>query len=164
MATGPEADAAAQASPAAGVAEAPERGTTPDSLGATARRVIADTSSLIRTEATLARLETGANVRKAGSVAARALAGTALMGLALLFLVLGALVALAGAIGWLGALLLTSGTLAALGGGLIAAARRSAGQLSLLPERALGRIAGDLAGLSARLHPAESDARAGDGV
>jgi hypothetical protein len=134
----------------------------PETIAATARRVVADTSTLIRTEATLARLETGANVREAGGIAARALLGMFLLGLALLFLLLGGLVALAGAIGWLAALLLTAGGLGVGGALLLAAARRGAGQLSLLPERALGRIAADLRTLSARLHPGDSEARAGD--
>ncbi|WP_448582407.1 phage holin family protein [Thermaurantiacus sp.] len=140
----------------------PGVGPAPETLAATARRVVADASTLIRTEATLARLETGANVREASGVAARALLGLFLSGLGLLFLLLGGLVALAGVIGWLAALLGTAAALGVAGGLLLVAARRGAGQLSLLPERALGRIAADLRTLSARLHPGDSGARSGD--
>ncbi len=157
MAARPETGPGADTAP--GHAAAPA---APESIAATARRVVADASTLIRTEATLARLETGANVREAGGVAARALLGLFLLGLALLFLLLGGLVALAGAIGWLGALLLTAAALGLTGGLLLGAARRGAGTLSLLPERTLGRIAADLRALSDRLHPGDREARAGD--
>lgn len=157
--------ARAEAGPGAGPAPGPSPAAAdPETIMATARRVVADASSLIRTEATLARLETGANVREAGGLAARALLGLFLMGVALLFLLLAGLVALAGAIGWLGALLLTAGGLGLAGGLMLLAARRGAGRLSLLPERALGRIAADLRALSARLHPGDSEIRAGDGA
>lgn len=135
-----------------------------ETLAATARRVVADTSTLIRTEAALARLETGANVREAGGIAARGVAGLFLLGLGVLFLLLGGLVALAGAIGWLAALLVTAAGLGLAGGLLLAAARRGAGRLTLLPERALGRIAADLRAVSNRLHPEDRDVRAGDRI
>ncbi|MFN7173580.1 MAG: hypothetical protein ACK4MT_02575, partial [Thermaurantiacus tibetensis] len=88
-------------------------------------------------------------------------------GLALVFLVLAALVALAATLGWPQALLGSAGLLGAGGALLLASARRGAGRLSLLPERTLARIAGDLRALSERLHPgrlhaAESEAAAGD--
>lgn len=139
----------------------------PEPLSATARRVVAETSTLIRTEAELARLETSANVREAGGVAMRAMAGLLFLALALVFLVLAALVALAATLGWPQALLVSAGLLGTGGALLLASARRGAGRLSLLPERTLARIAGDLRALSGRLHPgrlhpAESEAAAGD--
>lgn len=153
------------ARPDAGPGSGPEA--APEPLVATARRVVAETSTLLRTEAELARLETSANVREAGGVAMRAMAGLLVLSLALVFLVLAALVALAAALGWLQALLVSAGLLGTGGALLLASARRGAGRLSLLPERTLGRIAADLRAVSERLHPrqlhpAESEATAGD--
>ncbi|MFQ3595107.1 MAG: phage holin family protein [Sphingomonadaceae bacterium] len=125
----------------------------PDSVFTTARQVAADTTTLLRTEAELARLETRSNVRAALGIGARLGMGAGLIGLALLFLLLAGLVALAQAFGWLPALLAVAGLCLLLGFLLLGAARRGADALSLLPERTLARVGGDLRAVADAIAP-----------
>lgn len=124
---------------------------------ATTRRVVADASTLIRAEASLARLETEANAREAAGVAARLGAGVGMMVIAFLFLLSAGLVALAQAVGWVPALLGLAVVLGLAGALLFASGRRGAQGLSLLPERSLARIAADLNALSASARAARPD-------
>ena len=125
-----------------------------DSVVATARRVVADTSLLLRSEAALARLETEANARALASVAARFGAGLGLVVIALLFLLSAGLVLLATAVGWVPALLGLALLLGAGGLLLLRSGQRDARGLQLLPERSLARLAADLRALSAAARPA----------
>jgi hypothetical protein len=125
----------------------------PLSLAAAARRVVADASTLVRTEAALARMETEANLAAAGAAAGRIGLGLFLLLLALLFVILAGLTWLASAIGWLGALLAVAGV-AGLGGAILYASGRAAARdVRILPERTLGRMNADLKALSAMAPP-----------
>lgn len=140
------------------MATTPEDGID-DTLVATARRVVADTSTLLRAEASLARMETEANARAAAGVAARLAIGIGLLVIAVLFALMAGLVALALAFGWIESLLGLALLLAVAGGLLVVGGRRDARGLTLLPERTLGRMAGDLRAMS----NAAERARPGEG-
>lgn len=130
------------------MAERPEPTDQP-SLIQSARQVVADASTLVRTEAALARLETAENAAAAAGVVARLGLGTLFLVTAILFLVLAALVALAEALGWVPAFLILAGIQGVAGALLLGQGRQLASGLRLLPERTLGRISDDLAALSA---------------
>jgi hypothetical protein len=124
----------------------------PASVLTTARQVAVDTTTLLRTEAELARLETGANFRAAVSIAGRLGVGLLLV-LALLFALFAGLVALAQAIGWIAALLTLSGATLVIALLLLGAARRGADRVTLLPERTLARVGGDLRAMADAIAP-----------
>lgn len=129
------------------MAERPEAPDEP-SLLQSVRRVVADASTLVRTEAALARLETTENAAVAVGVLARFGLVGLFLGLSIMFVVLAALVALAGAIGWIPAFLVLAAVQAAAGLLLLAWTRRRAAGLSILPERTIDRISKDLKALS----------------
>ncbi len=140
--------------------EAPPPGPGRRSLVETWTEVVADASGLVQAEAALARAETSANLKALGLNSALLAGGVALMGLALVFLTVAAVVALAEAIGLLWALLAVGVACVAVGFVLIGSGRsRLAGQ-KLLPDRAIGRISSDLQALSARGRPMAHDGAA----
>lgn len=141
------------------MAERPEAPDEP-SLLQSARRVVADASTLVRTEAALARLETTENAAAAAGVLARFGLVALFLGLSIMFVVLAALVALANAIGWIPAFLVLAAVQGAAGLLLLARTRRRAAGLNILPERTIGRISADLRALSALSSGGED----GDGV
>ncbi|WP_448578806.1 phage holin family protein [Thermaurantiacus sp.] len=130
------------------MAERPEAPDEP-SLLQSARRVVAEASTLVRTEAALARLETTENASAAAGVLARFGLVVLFLGLSIMFLVLAALVALAGTIGWIPAFLLLAAVQGSAALLLLARTRRRMAGLSILPERTIGRISADLKALSA---------------
>ncbi len=115
-----------------------------EGLGETARRVLADATTLVRSEARLAGLETRDNLEDAGRAAARIAAGGLALGLGLVFLVSLGLVALAQAIGWVPALALAAAVHLVAGALLVAAGLRAARLVRLLPAGVLRRLERDL--------------------
>lgn len=130
------------------MAERPETPPEP-SLIDSARQVVADASTLVRTEATLARLETAENAAAAAGVLARLGLGAIFLGTAIVFLLLAALVALSAVVGWVWAFLILAGIQGAAGLFLLGKGRQLASGLRLLPERTLKRLSDDLVWLSA---------------
>lgn len=139
-------------------AEAPRR-----SILATWAEVVADAGGLLRAEASLARLETADNLKFAGRSVLRIGAGLLLMALAVVFLAVAAVVALAALVGLGWALLLVALGQAALGGLLLWQGQAGFAGLSLLPERAIARLSDDLARLGERTDRASRTARAPEG-
>jgi fatty acid desaturase len=115
--------------------------------------VAADAGGLVRAEAALARAETAANLRVVGMQSAKMLAGLALLMLALVFLTVAVLAAIAHFIGWLPALLIVA--LLCVGSGLLLlrSGRNRLADQNILPERSLSRMSRDLERLSERAAP-----------
>jgi uncharacterized membrane protein YqjE len=126
-------------------AEAPRR-----SILGTWAEVVADAGSLLRTEAALARLETADNLKGAGRNALKMGAGLLLLAIAVIFLAVSAVVALAAVIGLGWALLAVALVNAAAGGWLMWQAQAGLADISLLPERTMARLSHDLEWLGER--------------
>jgi len=139
--------------PAEASSEAPPR-----SIAETLTEVAADASSLMRAEMTLAGIETRDNASALGGAVARIALGAVFIALAITFLTVAGVVALASLLGLLWALLIIAGTVAVLGFILIAAGQSAARKQRLLPVQAIARIASDIDSLQAR---AESIRRKG---
>jgi hypothetical protein len=117
--------------------------------------VFADAGGLVRAEARLARAETAENLKALGRQTAKLVAGTVLLAMALVFLTVAAVAALAQVTGLLAALLIVTAGCVVVGAVLL---RSGAGRLSgqsILPERSLGRMSRDLDNLAARAAPLE---------
>lgn len=142
MATTP--DPAAQAPTA--TADAPGR----RSLVGTWTEVVADAGGLIRAEARLARMETADNLKAVGRGSAAIGAGAVLLMLALVFVTVAAVAALAVVIGLIWALLGVAVVCAALGIWLLNAGQARLSGQKILPERTLKRMSNDLDRLAAR--------------
>ncbi|MGL6042335.1 MAG: phage holin family protein [Sandaracinobacteroides sp.] len=112
--------------------------------------VLADSGGLLRAEAALARAETGLNLRAAGLQSGKLLAGLVFLSLALVFLNIAVVVALAHFIGMLAALLIFAGLGTVAGGLLMRSGLRGLSSQQILPERTLGRISRDLGRLASR--------------
>lgn len=112
--------------------------------------VVADAGGLLRAEATLARLETADNLRGAGRNALKMGAGLLLLAIAVIFLAVGAVVALAAMIGLGWALLAVALANAAVGAWLLWRGQAGLAAISLLPERAMARLSHDLERLGER--------------
>ena len=154
MATRPD----PQADGASGAGEAP--GAEPRrSIRATFTEVVADASGLVRTEAALARAETSANVRAIGRSSAVIGAGAVLMAVALIFLTVAGVVALASWIGMLWALLVMALLCGGLGFALVAHGQSRLSTQAILPERTLNRMSADLQKLAARGQPVRAEER-----
>lgn len=133
----------------------------PDADAASGRRsivdtwteVIADAGGLIRAEASMARLETGQNVRAFGRQAAKLGAGAVLMGVMIVALSVAAIVALAHFVGLLPALLIVALLCGIIGMLLIRAGADALASQRLLPERTLSRMSRDLERISAQGAP-----------
>lgn len=113
--------------------------------------VFADLSGLVQVEARLAREETAENIRGAGRSIMLLAAGGLLVLVALVFVAVAGLVALAAVIGMMWALLTVAAISVLIGILLIAAAQRRLERQSFLPERALSRMAGDLQNMADRV-------------
>lgn len=113
--------------------------------------VFADLSGLVQVEARLAREETAENIRGAGRSIMLLAAGGLLVLVALVFVAVAGLVALAAVIGMMWALLAVAAISVLIGILLIAAAQRRLERQSFLPERALSRMAGDLQSMADRV-------------
>jgi hypothetical protein len=115
--------------------------------------VVADASGLVQAEASLARAETAANMKALGVNAGLLAAGAMLLMLAIVFVTVAGVVALAALVG-LGWALLIVAALCVLGGGLLVGSGRARlGAQKLLPERSLRRMSADLRSISNRSAP-----------
>lgn len=112
--------------------------------------LFADAGGLVRVEAALARAETTQNLQAIGKQSAKLAAGFALLMMALVFLTISAVVAIAHFIGYLPALLLVTAGCVGAGLLLMQSARTALAGLTILPERALNRMARDLDVLAER--------------
>jgi len=126
-------------------AEAPRR-----SILGTWAEVVADAGGILRTEARLARLETADNLKGAGRNALKMGAGLLLLAIAVIFLAVGAVVALAAVIGLGWALLAVALANAAAGGLLLWQGQAGLAGARLLPERTMARLSSDLERLGER--------------
>ncbi len=126
-------------------AEAPRR-----TILGTWTEVIADAGGILRAEAALARLETADNLKGAGRNALKMGAGLLLLTIAVIFLAVGAVVALAAVIGLGWALLAVALVNAAAGALLLWQGQAGLARVSLLPERTMARLTGDLERLGGR--------------
>jgi hypothetical protein len=115
--------------------------------------VAADAGGLIRAEAGLARAETRANLQAVGREYAKLGAGAVLLSMALVFLTVATVVALAHFIGLLPALLVVALVCVVAGALLLRAGGTAVSRLPILPERTLGRMSRDLDNLAARASP-----------
>jgi hypothetical protein len=115
--------------------------------------VIADAGGLVRTEAALARAETAANLKSIGRQSAKLGAGAVLLSMALVFLTVAAVVAIAHLTGLLPALLIVAVLCVATGLLLLRSGQSRLSGQNLLPERTLGRMARDLDQLASRAAP-----------
>lgn len=106
--------------------------------------LFADAGGLVRVEAALARAETAQNLKAVGRQSAKMAAGFALLMMALVFLTIAAVVAIAHFIGYLPALLLVMVACAGAGVGLMLSAKTALAGQTILPERVLKRMARDL--------------------
>ena len=116
----------------------------PRSLVETWTEVFADAGGLVRAEAALARAETEQNLRTLGRESAKVIAGGMLALMALVFLTIAAVVALAEFIGLLLALLVVA--VLCMGGAwlLIANGLDGVSGQPILPDRTLRRMSRDL--------------------
>ena len=112
--------------------------------------VVADAGGLVRAEAALARAETERNIRLIGRESAKILVGGMLALMALVFLTIAAVVALAEFIGLLPALLVVAGFSLGAGWLLISRGLEGVSGQSILPERVLKRMGRDLDRLADR--------------
>lgn len=112
--------------------------------------VVADAGGLLRAEVSLARLETAANLRSVGRNALKMGVGLLLLAIAVIFLAVGAVVALAAVIGLGWALLAVAMANAAAGAWLLWRGQTGLAAISLLPERAMARLSHDLERLGER--------------
>ena len=122
----------------------------PRSISETLTEVVADTSSLVRTELTLAGIETRDNVAALGGAAVRIAIGALLLLTAVTFFSVAGVVALATLVGMLFSLLIVAGVLLLLGIALIVGGKTAASTQKLLPMQSLARIAADIDLLQAR--------------
>jgi hypothetical protein len=132
------------AGPGAG-ADGPRR-----SILGTWTEVVQDAGGILRAEAALARIETADNLKGAGRNALKLGAGLLLLAIAVIFLAVGVVVALAALIGLGWALLVVALVNAAAGGLLMWQGQAGLARVSLLPERAMARLSGDLERLGER--------------
>lgn len=138
-----------------------EKATPNRSIVATWSEVLADASGLVQTEARLVRSETGDNLKAVGRQSAKMGAGILLMFLALIFLTVAGVVALAAYIGLLWALV--TGAVLCLIVGLFLASNGLEGlrDQPILPMRTLHRMSTDLGRMADRapLPDVEEDLR-----
>lgn len=120
------------------------------SLVGTWTEVVADAGGLIRAEARLARMETADNLKAVGRGSAAIGAGAVLLMLALVFVTVAAVAALAVLIGLIWALLGVAVACAVIGALLVNAGQARLSGQKLLPERTLKRMSNDLDRLAAR--------------
>jgi hypothetical protein len=112
--------------------------------------LFADAGGLVRVEAALARGETAQNLKAVGRESAKMVAGFALLIMALVFLTIAAVVAIAHFIGYLPALLVVTLMCVAGGAGLILSGKNRLSGQTILPERTLARMARDLDAIADR--------------
>lgn len=112
--------------------------------------LFADAGGLVRVEAALARAETAQNLKAVGKQSAKMAAGFALLLMALIFLTIAAVVAIAHFIGYLPALLLVMALCAGGGVALMISGKNALAGQTILPERVLNRMARDLDVLAER--------------
>jgi len=146
-AVGRAAAAAARSQAAARVAA--RASARPRAVLETARAAGAELLGLLRTEAALARLEMAEQmpgVLRGGLLAG---IGLALLGLVPVLLASAFVLWLGPRVGYAEAALLAAGLAAALGLGAMLAARRVLSRVSLVPEEALARLAGEMARVGA---------------
>lgn len=130
---------AADAGDRAGPERAPRR-----SIVDTWIELFADAGGLVRVEAALARAETTENLKAIGRQSAKMAAGFALLLMALVFLTVATVVAIAHFIGYLPALLVVTLLCVGAGLGLMHSGRTALVGQTILPERVLKRMARDL--------------------
>lgn len=120
------------------------------SITETLTEVAADTSSLVRSEITLATIETRDNVAAFGGAIGRMAIGAVLLVTAIAFLTVASVVALATVVGLLFALLIVAAALIVIGLLLISGGQSAARAQKLLPMQSLARITADIDLLQAR--------------
>jgi hypothetical protein len=136
------------------------------SIRQTLGAVVSDAGGLLRAEASLAKLETQANLGQLGSAAVRIGLAVALLFLTLVFATVAMVVALATVLTLLWALLIVTGVCLVAGLVVLGAGRARLTHVRLLPEETLGRIAADLDRLSGRtesLRSARAERQGGSG-
>lgn len=106
--------------------------------------LFADAGGLVRVEAALARAETAQNLKAVGKQSAKLAAGFALLLMALIFLTIAAVVAIAHFIGYLPALLVVTALCVGAGLGLMISGKTALAGQTILPERVLHRMGRDL--------------------
>lgn len=119
--------------------------------------VAVDFSSLLKAEAKLARREVKQNIAGYARAGAFMVVGAGMLLVAVIFLIVAAVVALAKFIGWIPALLLVAAIVAAVGIiGILYGSRRLK-VLSPLPEQSLHRIAADVDRITRRADEAKAE-------
>lgn len=122
----------------------------PRSIAETITEVAADAAALMRAELSLAGMETRGNLAAIGGAAARMAVGGVLLVLALAFLTVAGIVALAKIFGLLAALLVAAGVVALCGFALIVIGQGEIRRRHLLPVQTFARMSADLDRLQER--------------